>query len=96
MSRVMSQMSLDAYFSEVKPNLTDREEWVLSAIETLGEASADTVANYYGVGVNVISGRFTGLRKKMQIVPSRRGINRWGRSVQYWKPARQEVLREHE
>lgn len=96
MSRVMSQLSLDAYFSEVKPNLTDREEWVLSAIELLGEASADTVANYYGVGVNVVSGRFTGLRKKMQIVPSRRGTNRWGRSVQYWKPARPEVLREHE
>lgn len=95
MSRVMSQLSLEAYL-ELKPQLTKREEWVLDAIETLGEASAEKVAEHYGVGINIVSGRITGLRKKNQIVPGKRALNRFGRNVQYWRPARQEVLREHE
>lgn len=93
--RQMSQLSLEAY-SELKPKLTKREEWVLDAIEHMGEASAEKVADFYGVGINIVSGRITGLRKKRQIVPAGRKLNRFGRNVQYWKPARVEVLREHE
>lgn len=92
--REMSQLSLEAYF-DLKPELTKREEWVLDAIEHMGEASAEKVAEYYGVGINIVSGRITGLKKKRQIVPSRKALNRFGRNVQYWKPARTEVLREH-
>lgn len=95
MTREMSQLSLEAY-KELKPELTKREEWVLDAIEHLGEASAEKVAEFYGVGINIVSGRITGLRKKRQIIPSKRAQNKFGRTVQYWKPARQEVLREHE
>lgn len=93
--RQMSQLSLMAY-TELKPELTKREEWVLDAIEHMGEASAEKVAEYYGVGINIVSGRITGLRKKRQIVPTQRKLNKFGRTVQYWKPARQELLREHE
>ena len=94
--RDMSQLSMEAYFNHVKPNLTAREEWVLEALENLGEASAEKVAEHLGVGINVISGRITGLRKKQMIRPTRRDVNRFGRSVQFYRPARQEVLREHE
>lgn len=84
--RQMSQLSLEAY-RVLKPDLTKREEWVLEAIERLGEASAETVADYYGVGINIISGRITGLKNKNIIVPSKRALNRYGRNVQFWKPA---------
>lgn len=94
--RAMNQLSIDAYLQSVQPNLTRREEWVLEAFENKGEASAETIAEHLGVGINVISGRVTGLRKKMQIVPTRKATNRFGRNVQYYRPARQEVLREHE
>lgn len=93
--RAMNQLSLDAYFGML-PELTNREEWVLEAIEEKGEASAETVAEHLGVGINVVSGRITGLHKKQMIVKSRRGVNKFGRTVQFYRPARQEVLREHE
>lgn len=93
--RQMSQLSLDAY-AELKPKLTEREQWVLSAIENLGEASAETVAEYYGVGINIVSGRFTGLRNKRQILKSDKKLNKFGRNVQYYRPARTEILIEHE
>ena len=95
MIRQMSQLSLEAY-AELRPKLTQREEWVLEAIEELGSASAEKVAEHYGVGINIVSGRITGLRKKHQILPAGKRLNRFGRNVQYWRPARVEVLREHE
>lgn len=93
--REMNQLSIEA-FLELKPKLTAREDWVLEAFESLGEASNETIAEHLGVGVNVTSGRITGLRNKRYIVPSRKGMNHFGRNVQYYKVARQEVLREHE
>lgn len=93
--RIMNQLSMEAYFGML-PELTNREEWVLEAIEQKGEASAETVAEHLGVGINIVSGRITGLRKKHRIIPSKRGTNKFGRTVQFYRPARQEVLREHE
>lgn len=83
--RTMNQLSIEAYVNTVKPNLTKREEWVLEAIDNLGEASAEMVAEHYGVGINVISGRFTGLKSKGRIEPTRRDLNRFGRRVQYYR-----------
>lgn len=94
--RAFSQISIDQYLGIIKPNLTAREEWVLEAFEDKGEASAETIAEHLGVGINVISGRVTGLKNKQMIIPTRRGTNKFGRLVQYYRPARQEVLREHE
>lgn len=85
MTRVMHQLSIDAYISSVRPRLTTREEWVLDAIETLGEASAESVAEYYGVGVNVISGRFTGLKRKGLIRPTERKLTKTGNTAQFYK-----------
>lgn len=84
--RQMSQISMDIYRSDVEPNLTQRESWVLEAVEELGVASTETVADYRHVGVNVISGRMTGLRKKGLIEPAHRGVNKFGRTVQFWRP----------
>lgn len=83
--RMINQLSISAYLNSVKDNLTAREEWVLEAITDLGEASAESVANHYGVGVNVISGRFTGLKKKNRIVPTERKLTRSGNMAQYFR-----------
>lgn len=88
--RAMSQISIDAYLSRVQPNLTKREEWVLEAIELLGEGSTETVADHYGVGVNVISGRITGLKNKGLIFPTQRKTNKLGNLTQFYS-AYQEV-----
>lgn len=88
MNRAISQLSLDAYFTKVSPNLTARESWVLEAIEVLGEASIETVADYYNVGQNVISGRITGLKKKQLIYPTKRKVNKLGNLTQFYSAYR--------
>lgn len=92
--KLMNQLSINAYINTVKPVLTKREEWVLDAIDDMGEASAESVASYYGVGVNVISGRFTGLKKKERITPTVRRMTRTGNMAQYYR-AVQEVEQEY-
>lgn len=77
--------SLQAY-SALKPKLTDREAWVLEAIEELAPCSVDMVAKHYGVGVNVISGRFTGLKNKRRIAFDHAGINEFGNKVGFYRP----------
>ena len=96
MSRVMSQLSLESYFNKVQPKLTAREEWVLSAIEQLGEASTETVAEYYRVGVNVISGRITGLKKKGLIYPTKRSVNKLGNLTQFYSAQEQDRVYDNE
>jgi len=84
--RTMSQVSMMNYFETVEPKLSQREAWVLEAIEELAPCTAEMVAEHYGVGVNVISGRFTGLRKKQKIVKAYNGHNSRGKRVAYWQP----------
>lgn len=84
--RTMSQTSLINYFGIVKPQLTQRESWVLEALEEIQPASAEQVANHLKVPINVISGRMTGLKKKERIVKAYRGTNDRGAAVDYWKP----------
>lgn len=86
MTRAMSQISLDNYFDKVEPKLTKRESWVLEAIEDIYPASAEIVAEHLGVPVNVISGRFTGLRKKGKIIKAFTQVNQRGSKVTHWKP----------
>lgn len=69
--RTMNQISIDTYLQHVKPELTKREQWVYDAIEYLGEGCAYTVANHLEVPINMVSGRFTGLKKKGKIVPTK-------------------------
>jgi hypothetical protein len=85
--RTMSNVSIFNYRNVVKPKLTAREQWVLEAIEEQGTASVDTVAEYYGVGTNIISGRFTGLKGKGIIEPAYKGTNKLGSQVMYYKIA---------
>jgi hypothetical protein len=84
--RAMSQISMDNFFTTVKPKLTKREEWVLEAIEEIAPCSSEMVANRLGVGVNVVSGRFTGLKKKRKIIKDHEGTNEFGNKVAYYKP----------
>ena len=85
-TRTMSQISLMNYLNVVKPNLTKREEWVLEAIEELAPCTAEMVAEHYGVGINVVSGRFTGLKNKGKIVKAYEGRNSQGNKVAYYQP----------
>lgn len=84
--RALSQISIDNYMGVVKPKLTQREEWVFTAIEELAPCTSAMVAEHYGVGENVISGRFTGLKKKGKIVQAYTGTNANGNRVVYYQP----------
>ena len=84
--RTMNQLSLEVYRNEVKPKLTEREQWVLEALEELQPASCEQVAEYLKVPVNVISGRFTGLKKKEKITVAYIQPNNRGNRVSYFKP----------
>ena len=84
--RQMSQISISNYLDKVEPKLTKREAWVLEAIEDLAPASAEIVAEHLGVFPNVVSGRFTGLRKKGKIVKAFEQVNARGSKVAYWQP----------
>ena len=88
--RDMSQTSILNYRTLVQPKLTEREKWVLEAIEELAPCSNEQVAEYLGVPVNVTSGRFTGLRNKKHIEKVRRGFNKQGRMVDYYRPVRED------
>jgi hypothetical protein len=88
--RAMSQISMDNFFTTVKPELTKREQWVLESIEEIASCSAEMVANRLGVGVNVVSGRFTGLKRKKQIVKDHEGTNEFGNKVAFYRPVHQD------
>ena len=94
--RVLNQISLDMFFSKVQPALTKREDWVLSAIEILGEASIETVADHYKVGQNVISGRITGLKRKRLIFPTERKLNKLGNMTQFYSAQPLESIYEND
>lgn len=64
----MHQNSLDNWYKEIEPTLTDREIEVLKVIEKLGKCSCRMAAQSMGVFPNVISGRFTNLKEKNAIV----------------------------
>lgn len=86
MKRQMSQTSIDNYFDKVEPKLTSREAWVLEAIEEMAPASTEIVAEHLGVYPNIISGRFTGLRKKGKIEKAFEQVNTRGSKVVFWQP----------
>lgn len=87
MTRTMNQISIENYFNTVKPALTERENWVLRAIEDLGEASAYTAASYLEVPINMVSGRFTGLYNKGKIVKTEKRDVGTGRRAQFFRIA---------
>lgn len=88
--RAMSQTSIDNYIGLVKPKLTEREKWVLDAIEEIAPCSAEMVARHLNVPINIISGRMTGLKNKEKITKSYRGINDRGAKVDFWQPSEME------
>lgn len=81
-----SQISIANYLGVVQPKLTEREAWVMEAVEELYPCSAEMVAEHYGVGVNVISGRFTGLKNKGKIVLDHYYKKPGGSRVGYYRP----------
>ena len=89
MTKIMNQISIDTYFNHVKPNLTTRELWVLDAIEYLEEASAYTVANHLEVPINMVSGRFTGLKKKGMIIPTKLRDVGTGRPAMFFRAVKE-------
>lgn len=55
----MADTSLMA-FKKKKPELTDDQEMVKEALEEIGPATCEEVANHLGIPKNCISGRFGG------------------------------------
>jgi hypothetical protein len=84
--RSLNQLSIANYFGRVEPNLTKREQWVMEAVEELAPCTAAMVAEHYGVGEHIISGRFTGLKKKRAIFLDYEGVNQFGNKVGYYSP----------
>ena len=61
---------IDNYYYQIMPELTTREEEVLKAMKTIAEpCTMHQVANFMGVGLNSISGRFSKLVEKEKIKP---------------------------
>lgn len=77
--------SLAAY-NGLKPKLTPREAWVIDALDDIYPASVEEVAAHLGVYPNIISGRFTSLKNKEQIVIDSRTKNVRGQWVTRWRP----------
>lgn len=86
--RNLNENSLAA-FTALEPKLTKREQWVLEALEQICPASCEEVAKYLMVPVNVISGRFTGLRNKGKIEEAYKQRNSRGSRVSYWQPVKE-------
>ncbi len=66
-TRQMSPISITNYVEIVEPTLSKREMEVLDVFKTIAPCTCYDVSRKMGVGINVISGRFTGLRKKGKI-----------------------------
>lgn len=64
---VPRENSLDTYHETIEPELTNRQEQVLNAIEEIGPCTMHEVSNFMGVPLNTISGRFGELVKKNKI-----------------------------
>ncbi len=83
--RQLSQVSMDNYLNVIQPGLTKREAWVLDAIQELQPCSIEQVAKHLGVGDNIISGRFSGLRGKQAIKKHHRDFNSRHCQVDFWQ-----------
>ena len=51
----MHQNSLFAYHTTVKPNTGKRNDEIIGAIETLGKATRQDIADHLGLGVNCVT-----------------------------------------
>lgn len=64
MADLFNQNSLDNWFNEIKPTLTEREAIVLNEIKLRGKGSCRNIAERLDVFPHTISGRFTKLKEK--------------------------------
>ena len=89
----MRQMSLNSMlaYQGLEPKLTKREEWVLDAIIDIEKpCTAAMVADHLGVGEHIVSGRFTGLKKKGKIKHLYDDLNSLGNKAGYYVPVTEE------
>lgn len=94
--RQMNQMSMAAFFTKVKPELTKREEDVMDVVELKYPTTLEQVARVMRVPEHTISGRFTGLKKKDRIKAVGRTRNGRGSMVNLYAPIEMDMVYENE
>lgn len=75
--------SREAY-AGIKPKLGIKQKIVYQAIETLGEATSEKVADFLGEPINYVSGRFTELKNYGMIVSTGTTKNKSGSTAKTW------------
>lgn len=86
----MQQTSLEAYFNVVKPNLNNKQQLVMEALEEIFPANNKQIAAHLKWPINSVTPRVLELRKKKQVVIAYVAKDDTGRSSTYWKPAQAE------
>jgi hypothetical protein len=84
----MQQTSLQAYFQEIIPIIGQRQQAVLEALKTLGNASNMMIASQLGWSINRVTPRVNELRKTSPPLVISSGVNPCkvtGRKVNYWR-----------
>lgn len=82
----MNENSLLAYYTEVQPQLTEREQEVLDALQFLKIATMHQIADHLNRPVHAVSGRFTALKKKERIEDSGKpGLSPGGNPATIWQ-----------
>lgn len=59
---MMQQTSLEAFYNEILPNLSNRHAQVLKCLRTLGNASNMMIASHLGWSINRVTPRIIELR----------------------------------
>ena len=80
----MADTSLMA-FQDKKPELTDDQQKVKEALEEIGPAIGEEIAQHLGVPYHTISGRFGELQDQDQITTKGMKQNPRGNMAQIWK-----------
>ena len=81
---MLQDTSLQA-FSEIWPDLGDRQRRVFEAIHILGACCNQRIADYLNWPINCVCGRVKELRDKGLVVEAGRAKNRFGRAVHLWR-----------
>lgn len=87
----MRQTSLDTYFNEVKPNLNNKQQLVLEALEEIAPATNKMLARHLKWEINSVTPRCLELRKKKQVAIAYVAKDSTGRNATFWKPISDET-----
>jgi hypothetical protein len=87
---MVHQNSLTVYRNQVLPNIKQKHNAVINALQALGEATSLEVADYLNKPLNSLSGRFTelsGIKEYDSPIIEQVGVkkNRYGNTCAIWR-----------